>query len=124
MSQVGFVPEFGSEFYILMADSLWFIEKFRLFFGTLPKVKSSWKSEVTTQREAYYVSLTAITDIRVEIMSVSRIWYDNYLLLFLDLQILLLWTTHCVLRTNNYMACLETFTLCSKMNPNRLVNAR
>ena len=77
-----------------------------------------------TQRGAYYVSLTAITDIRVEIMSVSRIWYDNYLLLFLGLRILLLWTTHCVLRTNNYMAYLETFMLCSKMNQNRSVNAR
>ena len=123
MSQVGFAPESGSEFLHLDADSL-FIEKFRLFFGTLPKVKTSWKSEVMTQREAYYVSVTAITDIRVEIMSVSRIWYGNYLLRFLDLQILLLWITHCVRRTNNYMACLANFTLCSKMNRNRSVNVR
>lgn len=121
MSQVGFVPESGSKFLHLDADSL-LIKKFRLFFGTLPKVKTSWKPEVMKQREAYYVSLTAITDIRVEIMSVSRIWYGNYLgrsLLFLNLQILLLWTTHCVLPTNNYTACLETFTPCSKMNRNR-----
>ena len=123
MSQVGFVPESGSEFLHFDADSF-FIEIFRLFFGTLPKLKSSWKSEVTTQRDAYYVSLTAITDIRVEIMSVSRIWYDNYLLLFLDLQILLLWITHCVLRTNNYMDYPGAFTLCLKMNRNRSVNAR
>jgi hypothetical protein len=54
------------------------MKEYRLFLGTLPKVKTSWKSEMTTQREAYYVSITAIPDIRVEIMLVSRNWHDNY----------------------------------------------
>lgn len=83
----------------------------RLFFGTLPKVKASWKTEMITQRESYYVSLTAIIDIHVEIMLVLSIWYDNYsgrFLLTLNLQILFFWTTRCALRTNNYVACLET----------------
>ena len=125
MNQVGFVPESGSEFRIIMlAPCPLFMKKFRLFFGTLPNAKTSWKSEVMTRREAYYVSLTAITDIRVENMSVSRIWYDNYLVHFLNLQILVFWTTHCAPRTDNYTGCLETFMPCSKMNQNRSVNAR
>ena len=101
------------------------MKEYRLFLGTLPNVKTSWKSEMTTQREAYYVSITAIPDIRVEIMLVSRNWHDNYWgrFLFLNPQILSFWTIRCVLRTNNYTACLKTFTRCSKMNQNRLVNA-